>query len=211
MAIETVGGIFAIFAAFLIIFAVLGIIFYIYFSLTLMLTAKRLKTKNAWLAWIPIINIYLYPKMAKKPVWPIVFIFIPFLFNLLTPSTSNIASNIIILILFVAISLTGFVFSIHWMLKILKRRGKPGWWIILLFIPLFNIVWAFIMWGILAWGEEGPKERTPPQNKVSYDPELVNYLKKYSSQGHSIEQLRQHLIKEGESPHEVDEAIKHLQ
>ena len=211
MAIETVGGIFAIFAAFLIIFVGIFIIVYVYFSLTLMLTAKRLKTKNAWLAWIPLINIILFPKMAKKPSWPLVFIFIPILFNLLTPSTSNIANNTAILILFAAIAITGLVFSIHWILKILERRGKPGWWVILLFVPLFNIVWAFIMWGILAWGEEGPKERRPPQNRTSYDPELVNYLKKYSSQGHSIEQLRQHLIKEGESPREVDEAIKHLQ
>jgi len=32
-----------------------------------MKTAKRLKVKNPWLAWIPLVNIYLFPKMAKKP------------------------------------------------------------------------------------------------------------------------------------------------
>ena len=43
--------------------------FYIYFSLALMNIAKRTKTDNYWLAWIPIANIYLFVKTAKLSGW----------------------------------------------------------------------------------------------------------------------------------------------
>ena len=210
MAIETVGSLLSIILAFLIIWIIVSITIYIYFSLTLMITAKRLGVKNAWLAWIPLINIILFPKMAQKPSWPLIFVFIPLFLNLLIPN--KIASNTIVSTIIIIMSLVGLIYAIYWFLKILKRRGKPWWWILLMLIPLFNIVWVFIMWGILAWGkdkEEGIK--APSHEQPNVNGELVDYLRKYHAQGHSISQLKQHLIREGKDPHEVDEAIKHLE
>lgn len=132
----SVAGILGLFMAMFVFFAILFLVFYIYFSLTLMKTAKRLNVENAWLAWIPIANVYLMLKIAKmNPLF-------------------------LLLLLGMIIPFVGFLFSIGFLIvitmaqwKICEARQKPGWWALLSLIPLFGIVWSFIMWGILAWGK----------------------------------------------------------
>jgi len=206
MAIETAGGLLSLLATFLIIFIVFALISYVYFALALMVTAKRLGVKNAWLAWIPVINIYLFPKMARKPVWPIVFIIVPYLLNLFI----NIDALPVLIYLLGAIAIVGIVFTISWLIKILKRRGKPWWWLLLFLIPIFNFIWVFVMWGILAWGKD--KKDIKPNFTENYEPneELIRYLRKYKSEGYTIEELKQHLINEGQNPQEIDSALKNI-
>ncbi|MBN1574764.1 MAG: hypothetical protein JW984_16330 [Deltaproteobacteria bacterium] len=101
-----------------ILIAVLG---YVFFALALMGIAKKTNTKNAWFAWIPILNIVLLLNIAKRPVWWLILLLIPLV-------------NIII----------GIIVGID----ILKARGKPAWWIILLLIPIVNvIVLCILAWG----------------------------------------------------------------
>jgi hypothetical protein len=103
-----------------------GIIFvwlavYVFIALVLMALAKRTKTPNGWLAWIPIANIFLILMIAKRPLWWFILMLIPLV-------------NIVVAI-------------IVW-LDILKLRGKPWWWIILLIIPIVNLVaLAILAWG----------------------------------------------------------------
>lgn len=145
MAVETLdpsaamfaGGIIAFLMAFLVIFLVIMIIIYVFMGLALMAVAKRTNTENAWLAWVPIGNIVLMAKIAKMHWWPVLL-----LIGALIPYIG---------ILF---SLAFMVFSIIWQWKICEARNKPGWWALLLVIPLVNIVWMFVMWGILAWGKD---------------------------------------------------------
>jgi len=87
--------------------------FYVYFSLALQTIAKKTNTENAWLAWIPIINIILMLNIAKKPLWWIILCLIPFV---------NIVIGIII-----------------WM-AIAEARGKPSWWGILFIVPVVQII-----------------------------------------------------------------------
>ena len=68
------GRLFAMMAGMIIFLLVLLVVLYIYSSLTLMIVAKRLNVEPAWLAWIPIANLYLMSKIAKQPWWPILFI-----------------------------------------------------------------------------------------------------------------------------------------
>lgn len=126
----------AMFGGFFMMLVVIGIASYVYLALTMMLTAQRLKVKNAWLAWIPIANLVLLSKMAKMHWWPVLLLiafFIPLL-------------NIIAMI-------TLAVFAFIWQWKILERRKLPGWWCLLQLIPIVGWVWRYIMWGILAWGK----------------------------------------------------------
>ena len=58
-------------------YTVFMVIFYVFFSLCLMLIAKKMGVANAWLAWIPIANIYLMTQMAGRPGWWTVLMFIP--------------------------------------------------------------------------------------------------------------------------------------
>jgi Family of unknown function (DUF5684) len=110
----------AILAGMGIFFFIFALAMYIYVALALQTIAKKTNTENAWLAWIPIINIILMLNIAKKPVWWIILCFIPLV-------------NIVILI-------------IVWM-AIAEARKKPNWWGILMIVPLVNlIVPGYLAW-----------------------------------------------------------------
>ena len=93
--------------------AVIGLAFYVYFSLALQTIAKKTNTENAWLAWIPIVNIVLMLNIAKKPIWWIILFFIP---------------------------LVGIVFGIIVFMAIAEARNKPSWWGILIIVPVVGII-----------------------------------------------------------------------
>jgi len=87
--------------------------FYIYLAITLMLIAKKTATSNGWMAWIPILNLYLMCKVAgKSGIWIIL---------LLLPVVNVVA----IILLWAGIA---------------QRLGRPGWWGLLMLIPVLNFV-----------------------------------------------------------------------
>jgi magnesium-transporting ATPase (P-type) len=92
---------------------VIGLAFYVYYSLALQTIAKKTNTENAWLAWIPIVNFILMLNIAKKPLWWFILCLIPLV-------------NIVVMI-------------IVWM-AIAEARNKPSWWGIMLIVPIVNIV-----------------------------------------------------------------------
>ncbi len=63
------GGTFAFVGAFLAVFAIIFLAIYVYFALALMAIAKKTNTENAWLAWIPLANIYLMAQVGKVQWW----------------------------------------------------------------------------------------------------------------------------------------------
>lgn len=104
----------AVFAGvFLIVVLVIAAAAYIYIALALQTIAKKTGTQNAWLAWIPIINIFLMLDIAKKPMWWFVLFLIPLV---------NIIMSVIV-----------------WM-GVATARRKPEWWGILMIVPLANLV-----------------------------------------------------------------------
>jgi len=99
---------------------VLGLGFYIYFSLALQTIATKTGTANAWLAWIPIANVILMLQVAKKPLWWLLLFLIPLV---------NLIISIII-----------------WM-AVAEARGKPNWWGILMIVPVVGlIVPGYLAW-----------------------------------------------------------------
>jgi hypothetical protein len=107
---------------------VIGLAAYLYAAFALMAVAKRTNTPNGWLGFIPIANVYLMTQIARLPWWwtlCVVAAIIPHLGGL--------------------IMLAAMVY-IWW--KIAERLGKPGWWSLLLLVPVVNL--AII--GIMAWG-----------------------------------------------------------
>jgi hypothetical protein len=114
-----VAGVAAMGAVFLFM-AVIGIAFYVYFSLALQTIAKKTNTPDDWWAWVPIMSAILMLKVAKKPLWWIILFFVPFV---------NI---VIIIITFMAIA---------------EARNKPSWWGILMIVPVANlIVPGYLAW-----------------------------------------------------------------
>jgi ABC-type Na+ efflux pump permease subunit len=97
---------------------VVGIAVYIYMGLCLFLIAKKKKEENAWFAWLPVLNFILMCQIAKKPLWWVLLLFVPFV---------------------------NLVMAILLMVEFLKALGKPGWWVILMMIPVVNfVVWGIL-------------------------------------------------------------------
>jgi Family of unknown function (DUF5684) len=99
--------------AFLLFALVIGLAFYAYFALALQTIATKTQTENAWLAWIPLANLFLMLMVAKKPLWWFILFLIPLV-------------NLVMLI-------------IVWM-AVAEARGKPNWWGVLMIVPLANLV-----------------------------------------------------------------------
>lgn len=117
------------FAAFLMVAVIVGLAVYIYIAIALMAIAKKTKTPNGWLAFIPIANVYLMTQIGKQPAWltlAVLFPLIPFIGPL---------------------ALTAAMIYLWW--KIAEAINKPGWWSILMIIPIVNLV----VIGIMAWSK----------------------------------------------------------
>lgn len=109
---------------------------YIYFSLVYMKLAQKIGVRPAWLAWIPIANIYLISKMAQRHWWPLLLILtfvIPFL-------------NVITLMIFLT-------FNFFWHCRIFERVGRPAWWAVASLIPGFGSMVFLVMLSLAAWKE----------------------------------------------------------
>jgi hypothetical protein len=107
-------------AGFFSFFIVLMIVLYAYMSLAVQTIATKTNTENAWLAWIPIANIVLLLNIAKKPLWWILLLIIPFV---------------------------GIVIAILIWMGVAESRNKPSWWGILLIVPLLGLaVPGYLAW-----------------------------------------------------------------
>jgi len=120
--IKHVGRIRNLFGLYIIL--ILVILFqYVWPAFCLMTIAERTGTPHSWMAWIPLLNIYLFCKIAgHSGFWVLAILLIPLL-------------NIIIAIWF-------------WV-DIAKRRSKSEIYGILMIIPIINL----IIIGILASSE----------------------------------------------------------
>jgi hypothetical protein len=90
-----------------------SLVIYVYLAYTMMLLADRLHEKDGWMAWVPIANLYLLSKMAKREWWWLLGLLVPYL-------------NIFVM---------GFLWS-----EVSQRLGKNAWIgaaIIVPFIGLF--------------------------------------------------------------------------
>jgi hypothetical protein len=56
-----------------------GAAFYLYYCLCTYLIAKKLEVPAAWLAWIPILQIWTFLRSAGKPFWWVLLLFVPLL------------------------------------------------------------------------------------------------------------------------------------
>jgi len=106
------GGLLAM-TGFLIFCFITIVVMYVYMALALQTIATKTNTENAWLAWIPVVNIILMLNIAKKPIWWFILFLIPVV-------------NIVIAILV-------------WM-GVAEARNKPNWWGILVIVPGIGII-----------------------------------------------------------------------
>ncbi len=99
---------------------IIGLGVYVYMAIALQTMAKKTNTKNSWLAWIPIANVYLMTQIAGISGW----------------YTLTVLLLIIPLVGYIA--MLGVMIWFWW--KIAEAVKKPGWLGILIIIPFVNLV-----------------------------------------------------------------------
>ena len=105
--------------------------YYIFSSLAMMAIAKKIGTKNPWLAWIPIANLAMILQLGGFN-WAWIFL-------LLIP----LAGWLAVLILLVIAT---------W--RIFEKRGYPGWLSLSMIIPKVGFILYLIVLGFVAWQEK---------------------------------------------------------
>ena len=120
--------------AFLGIIVVISLIFYIYSAICLQVIAKKTNTRNGWMAWIPIANLFLACNIGNvRYTW---------LFLLLSGLVPLVGT-------FLAPLCYSFLFGFLWY-RIALARGKEGWIGAITIIP---VVGLFTI-GYLAFSKE---------------------------------------------------------
>ena len=103
---------------FIMIFLFVGLVAYVYGGLTLMAIAQKLNVENAWLAWIPIGNLFLMAKCAGLSAWSALLLFVPFV---------------------------GFFYIIYVYMKISERRGYNQWLGLISLVPVVGFIWLGVL------------------------------------------------------------------
>jgi magnesium-transporting ATPase (P-type) len=107
---------------------------YIFMAFAFKAMAKKANLKNPNLAWIPFVGpLILAFQASKMHWWPWLLLIgtvIPFL---------NFITGIVFM-----------VFAIIWHWKLFEAIKKPGWWAILMLVPIANI----IVIALGAWGKK---------------------------------------------------------
>lgn len=118
------GGI--LLTAFLMVVAV-----YVYSALAIMTLAKKTNTPNAWLAWIPLANLFLVANIAGIHWWTALVV----LLASWIPLIGQLAALAII---------------VWWFWKISEKRNFAGPLALLMIVPLANLIYV----GVLAWHKD---------------------------------------------------------
>lgn len=121
------GGIIAAFMAFLAAYFLFVAAIYVYSSFAYMSIAKKLKYDKPWLAWIPIVNIFMMAQLAGNPWYYGFLVLIPFV---------NIAVMVI------------------WTWKIFEARKYSGAFSLLPIVPILGTLAFFVVLGFVAWKDK---------------------------------------------------------
>lgn len=106
----------------------LSVALYVYFSLSWMKIAAKLKYKNDWFAWIPVLNLFMMLQLGGFNGWWVLLILIPIL-------------GWVGLFILIVIS--------TW--RIFEKRKYPGWFSLSMIIPQAGGILYLIALGFVAW------------------------------------------------------------
>lgn len=109
------GPVAAMLAGFMMFFVIFIVVLYVYYSLCLFRIAKKLNIEAAWIAWIPVIQIWIIVVASGKPGWWILLLlFIPFV-------------------------------NIYLWICITENLGKNKWLGLLMLLPLVDMIFLGIL------------------------------------------------------------------
>jgi hypothetical protein len=108
------------------------VLFYFYVCLCLFIIARKVALPNAWAAWVPIVNLFVFVSAADRPRWWVAII--AFLMMLTMVPVVGIIFDLLNII----------VFTYLWMC-VSRNLGKSKWLGLLMLVPVANIIFpAFL-------------------------------------------------------------------
>ena len=108
----------------------LSLLIYLYVAAALYTVAKKLKYDKAWIAWIPVANMFLLPVLAKDWNWYWGFMFL--------------------------VPIANVIFFIIWTWQIFEKRRYPGALSLMAFamlVPFIGTIAYLLTIGIVAWND----------------------------------------------------------
>lgn len=124
-------------ATFMAVFIIIGILIYLYLAYCLYRIAGRHKIQNAWLAFIPIANLWVLLQIAGLPAWWMLIIVIG-----------------IIPVIGGLIALAGWIYILY---MFLQRINQPWWWILIM--VLLPVIGPIIAMSYFAFGTTTPAHK----------------------------------------------------
>ncbi len=107
----------ALLATFMTVILIVVAVFYLYNSLCLFLIAKKLDVPAAWLAWIPVLQVYAFLRSAGKSLW-----WIP------------------LLIIVIFIPIVNLIVWVYFCMSISENLGKNKWLGLLTLVPIAGLI-----------------------------------------------------------------------
>ena len=124
----------ALLAAFALFAFFAFVVMYIYMGFAFMAIGKKAKLETPGLAWIPFVGPMIIAYQASKMHWWPWLLYI----GIIIPVLNTLAS--------LALS----VVFIIWLWKTYEVINKPGWWALLMIIPIVGLIFV----GIAAWSKD---------------------------------------------------------
>ena len=105
-----------------------------------MIFARKFKEKLYWMAWIPILQIYLLIKLAEKPLSWILYLFSPLLI-VLVPFLFSVPYHMVWFFIGIFILLVNFLIvpTLLWC-SIIRFMDQPAWLGVGTLIPIINVI-----------------------------------------------------------------------
>jgi hypothetical protein len=120
--------------------SLISLAFYLIFAALLFMIAQKAGVSLAWLAFVPLANLYILVKCAGKPGWWLILLFI--LNVVAVPATlvagGMLGSWMIASVILLFIFLVDIVIWLLVSLGVARQRGKSALWGVLFFIPCTN-------------------------------------------------------------------------
>ncbi len=106
---------------------IIALVVYIITSFCFMIIAQKTNTEGAWMAWFPVLNLFLMSRIACSQWWPLLSVVLAIIFLL-----EGMEFLFLLSLLFLSINI------ILWEWRIFERLGFPGWWVLSFLVPVFG-------------------------------------------------------------------------
>jgi len=134
-------------AMILIVSLAIILIFYIYYALCLQFIAKKTNTSNGWMAWVPVLNLFLTLNIAQIK-YRVVIIPLIIFFGLIVASSLAAAGGPLVGLVFAVVILLNSLYFVFltayiWYKVAIARKKSPGLAVvltILMFISPLNLI-----------------------------------------------------------------------